>query len=136
VSYFHHDPAKDARDRRQHAWWRWRRKVGLSHTEKVADLLGISVRTIQRYETAAQAPPWYQAALLGLLETWPDRKTARRYRPRKPKKDARGFDVHEPEPRLPLFCHWDPQYYEFEWDDTTGAIWRQGRVDTALGRER
>lgn len=110
--YSRHDPVQEARDRRSHAWARWRRSVGLSDVDLVARLLDVSVRSIQRYESAAQAPKWYQAALYGLLETFPDRTTARKGRPRKVKLNKWGNAVH-PEPACP-YRTWDPKRYTQE----------------------
>jgi hypothetical protein len=105
--YSRHDPVKDARDRRQHAWWQFRRKLGLSNVEIVARLLDVSVRSIQRYETAERPPAWYQAALLGLVETFPDRKKARLFKPHKPKDPNR----YDPGPKS-VFETWDPVHFK------------------------
>jgi hypothetical protein len=67
--------------------------LGLSNVEIVATLLGLSTRSIQRYEQAAEPPAWYQAALLGLVETFPDRQIARRGKPKKPKLSRWGSDL-------------------------------------------
>jgi hypothetical protein len=109
VSY-RNDPVRQARAHRQRAWWAFRRKVGLLDDTLLAELLGVSTRSIQRYETAARPPAWYQAALLGLVETFPDRVFARRGKPRKPKLNRWGNDV-TPEPSNP--------YYATRW--TTGG---------------
>jgi hypothetical protein len=48
--------------------WRWiefRIRLNIGDTARVARLLGLSVKTIRRYEYGT-APRWYQAALVGL----------------------------------------------------------------------
>lgn len=100
------DPEEEARHRRQRAWWAFRRSLGLSDVELVARLLDVSTRSIERYEQAAKPPAWYQAALLGLIETFPDRALARRSRPRK-KKPVGRYEPLPPEPKCP-YRTWDP----------------------------
>ena len=95
------DPVLEARSRRLHAWLRFRHRLGLGNIDLVAKLLGVSVRSIQRYEQAVKPPAWYQIALLGLVETFPDRKVARRFRTRKLKRDARGYEIQPDRPPNP-----------------------------------
>lgn len=90
------DPVEEARHKRQGAWLRFRHKLGLTNLELVAKLLGLSTRSLERYEQDAEPPKWYQAALLGLIETFPDRKKARAARPRKKKKKEDPYAHHYP----------------------------------------
>lgn len=94
---WHRDPEVEARDKRRRRWLDFRRTLGLANDDTVARLLGLSTRTLLRYETAVHPPRWYHAALLGLIESWPDRAIARRFRPRtKPEPWA-----WKPEPKTP-----------------------------------
>lgn len=95
-SYDRYDPENQARAKRERAWWAFRRKLGLQSVEQVAKLLGLSTRSISRYEQAAEPPAWYQAALLGLIETFPDRDVARRAKPKKVQLDAYGYETGNP----------------------------------------
>lgn len=114
MSYRTRDPDEEARHHRQRVWWRFRRKLGLSDVEIVARLLDVSTRSIERYEQAERPPAWYQAALLGLIETFPDRTIAQRSRPRGKKKPEPGrYDPLPPEPKCP-YRTWDPLYYKRE----------------------
>lgn len=51
-------------------WLAFRKSLGLSDTRYLAKLLGVSVRSIQRWEYVGPAPWWYHAALLGLRDVW------------------------------------------------------------------
>lgn len=51
-------------------WLDFRSRLGLSSTPYVAALLGVTVRSIQRWEYRGPAPRWYQAALVGLRDIW------------------------------------------------------------------
>jgi hypothetical protein len=51
-------------------WIRFRQTLGLSDTRYLAALLGVTVRSIQRWEYQGPAPRWYHAALLGLRAVW------------------------------------------------------------------
>jgi len=117
MGYYDRHPEREARDRRQHAWMAFRRKLGLSDTTLVAKLLDVSTRSIERYEQAEQPPAWYQVALLGLIETFPDRAIAQRARPRGKKKKtstwASRYEPLPPEPKCP-YRTWDPEYYKSE----------------------
>jgi hypothetical protein len=66
---YSYDRAREARDRAA-PWLRFRHSLGLSDTRYLASLLGVTVRSIQRWEYQGPAPRWYHAALLGLRDTW------------------------------------------------------------------
>jgi len=48
----------------------FRERLGLGNTIHLARLLGVTVRSIQRWEYQGPAPRWYHAALLGLRDVW------------------------------------------------------------------
>lgn len=54
----------------RHEWVRFRERLDLGDTRYVARLLGVTVRSIQRWEYQGPAPAWYHAALLGLRDVW------------------------------------------------------------------
>lgn len=54
----------------QGTYTHFRERLGLSDTRYVAGLLGVTVRSIQRWEYQGPAPRWYHAALLGLRDVW------------------------------------------------------------------
>lgn len=94
-------PEEVARHNRQRAWLRFRHKLGLTNIDLVAKLLGLSTRSLERYEQDAEPPKWYQTALLGLIETFPDRKKARAARPRKKKEDPHAHHYPHTAPPNP-----------------------------------
>lgn len=57
---------RDAREARAVEWAKRRRALGLTDSrEELAPMLGLSFRTLQRYEYG-EAPGWYDLALVGL----------------------------------------------------------------------
>jgi hypothetical protein len=66
---YSYEAARMARDKAA-PWLRFRNNLGLGDTRYLASLLGVTVRSIQRWEYQGPAPRWYHAALLGLRDVW------------------------------------------------------------------